>query len=374
MHNKKSIAATTIALVGASILTLATIAPGDAIAQTRRNNPQLNKLLRQGRELVEAGNYRQALQVYHQAVYIDQSNPKIYSGIGYLHTLDGDYSSAAQAYEYALVLEPRSLPFQYALAFCYAQLGRNRESELAYRQALRLNPNHVESHLGLGVVLMRQGQHRSAYAQYQAAARLDPQGGDVFGMMATALLEQDRTMEAIRLLQDSTQRYPRNGRLWLQLGIFLIGTTDDQVGALQALNQAARLDPNNPNIQIQLGSILKQQGNERDAQRLFYRAITSTPDTYTDQVRMGDLLYNEAVYGIAVLAYRRATELEPQNPKGFHRLGLALQGRAREIEAQSAWETAQDLYRRQGNENGADLMEALLDGEDSREPRFKPFN
>ncbi|MGB0564529.1 MAG: tetratricopeptide repeat protein, partial [Spirulinaceae cyanobacterium] len=343
------------------------------LAQTNRNQ-QLDELLRRGRELVEAGQYRQALQVYHQAVRIERTNPKIYSGIGYLHTLEGNYTDAAQAYEYALILEPNSVPFRYALAHCYAQLDRHQAAEREYRNVLRLDSNHVESYLGLGVVLMRQGRHRDAYRQYEIAARLNPQDGTVYGMMATALLEQDQPADAVSLLRQATERYPRNSRLWMQLGIFLMGTTNDQAGAIAALNQSARLDPSNPDVQIQLGTILLSQGNDQAAQRMFYRAITVAPDTYAEQERMGDLLYRQEVYSVAILAYRRATQLDPNNPAGFHRLGLALEGRSRSIEAESAWEMAMNLYRRQGNEIGAELMQALLDGEDSSEDRFRPFN
>ncbi|MEM8640871.1 MAG: tetratricopeptide repeat protein [Cyanobacteria bacterium P01_G01_bin.54] len=386
MQYRNRVTSTLIALAGVSLTTLITVIPGQTIplgkgavlaqtttAQTNRNQ-QLDALLRQGRELVEAGQYRRALQVYHQAVRIDQSNAKIYSGIGYLHTLEGSYTDAAQAYEYALILEPNSIPFRYALAHCFAQLDRHRAAENEYRAVLRLDPNHVESHLGLGVVLMRQGRHRDAYRQYEIAARLNPQDGTVYGMMATALLEQDRPTDAVNLLRQATARYPRNSRLWMQLGIFLMGTTDDQAGAIAALDQSARLDPSNPDVQIQLGAILLRQGNAQEAQRMFYRAITVASDTYAEQERIGDLLYNQAIYSVAILAYRRATQLDANNPAGFHRLGLALEGRSRKIEARTAWEMAMSLYRRQGNTIGVELMQALLDGEDSSEPRFKPFN
>lgn len=382
MHHRNPIVPTLIALAGVSLSTLTTLIPGDtvpfhqgaAIAQTRGNSQQLDELLRRGRELVEAGHYQQALEVYHQAVYIDQTNAKIYSGIGYLHTLQGNYTDAVQAYEYALIIEPNSIPFRYALAHCFAQLSRHREAEQAYRQVLHLNANHVESYLGLGVVLTRQGRHRDAYRQFEQAARLNPKDGEVYGMMATSLLEQDQPGAAINVLQQATERYPNNSRLWMQLGIFLIGTTEDQVGAIAAFNQSARLDPSNPDVQIQLGTILQEQGNTEAARQMFYRAITVADDTYPEQVRVGDLLFNQAEYAVAILAYRRATQLVADEPSGFHRLGLALEGRSRHNEARMAWETAMNLYRRQGNQVGIELMQALLDGEDSSEPRFRPFN
>ncbi|HBK64935.1 MAG TPA: Tfp pilus assembly protein PilF, partial [Cyanobacteria bacterium UBA11166] len=62
----------------------------------------------------------------------------------------------------------------------------------------------------------------------------------------------------------------------------------------------------------------------------------------------------------AIVAYRRLTEIAPQDPKAYYNLGLALKGRDRTTEAIAAIEKARDLYKRQGNSQGVRQAESLL--------------
>ena len=74
------------------------------VLSQQQPNQQLNELLRQGRELVKAGNYAQAIATYQQAANLDRQNPKIFSGIGYLEARQGHFQEAAKAYQQAIAV------------------------------------------------------------------------------------------------------------------------------------------------------------------------------------------------------------------------------------------------------------------------------
>jgi len=61
--------------------------------------PNLNELLRKGRELVDSGQIAQAIALYQQAARLDGKNPRIYSGIGYLEARQGNFQAAAESYQ-----------------------------------------------------------------------------------------------------------------------------------------------------------------------------------------------------------------------------------------------------------------------------------
>jgi tetratricopeptide (TPR) repeat protein len=88
---------------------------------------------------------------------------------------------------------------------------------------------------------------------------------------------------------------------------------------------------------------------------------------------IGDILFQKRAYLPAIVAYRRVTQLAPENPVGFHRLGIALQSRERRREAITAWQSALNLYEQQGNQLGAKTIESLL-GDDRNDDPFRPFN
>ncbi|MGH8002143.1 MAG: tetratricopeptide repeat protein, partial [Brasilonema sp.] len=110
-------------IVSTFVSRLASIQP--AIAQIRqpvpstqsRNDEQLSELLRRGREYVDAGDYANAIAIYRQAASLDEQNPKIFSGIGYLYARQGNFLEAVRAYQQALSLDPNNADFYYALGY-----------------------------------------------------------------------------------------------------------------------------------------------------------------------------------------------------------------------------------------------------------------
>ncbi|MDB9311746.1 tetratricopeptide repeat protein [Spirulina sp. CS-785/01] len=366
-------------LLGMGTTSLTGIVPSPVVAQNAsRNNEQLNDLLRRGRDLADTGNYQQAIATYQQAATLDRRNPKIYSGIGYLYAVQGRFQEAAQAYRNALFLDRNNSSFYYAYAHCLAQIGDNRNATNAYRHAIQLQPNHIDSYLGLGVVLMRQGYHDRALQVYQRVVNLNPPNGEVYGLMATALLEQNQTQSALDLLRQATQRYPNNSKLWMQLGIFLLGLEDNDQEALNALQRSANLDPRNPYAQLQIGRILRDRGQNQAADRMFYRVI-ALDNSVEVQLDIGDELMALEAYLPAIVAYRRATQLAPDNPDSYYKLGFALSARQRKREATQMWEKALRLYRQQGDTNRIQELQDLLGFNQPRSPdfdnsQFNPFN
>jgi tetratricopeptide (TPR) repeat protein len=104
-----------------------------AIAQI---NLELNNLLLKGEQYVEQKDYDQALETYEQAAILDQQNPEIFSGIGYVQTLRKDYSAAVAAYEQAIALSPDNPKLYYALGFSLGNAGKNIQAAKAYEKAV----------------------------------------------------------------------------------------------------------------------------------------------------------------------------------------------------------------------------------------------
>lgn len=351
------------------------INPIPVLAQYSPQNQQLTDLLRQARDYIDAGDYDRAIATYERAAYFDRRNAKIYSGIGYLRTLQGQYREAARAYEQALTIERNNADFYYAYAYCLAQLRENRRADRAYERAIQLNPRHIKSYIGRGVVLMREGEHARALSIFEGIARNSPGDGSVYGLMSTALLELDRSREAIERLQRAVQRYPNNAQLQLQLGIFLAGLTENEEGAMIALQRAARLNPNDPRVQLQIGWIYQQQGQEELARDMFNKASVTGYDSFAIQMEIGDIFLEQDSYLTATIAYRRAVQLAPDRPEAYYKLGLVLKARNRRADAIAAWNRAMSLYRTRGDRAGIEKIQTLLDEEETNRDRvFEPFN
>ena len=104
---------------------------------------KLNELLKQGRKLVEAGNYKLAIAIYQRAISLDPKNAQIYSGIGYLEARQENFPVAAQFYQQAIAIEPNNANFQYGLGYTMARLENYQAAVAAYRRASVLDKNNI---------------------------------------------------------------------------------------------------------------------------------------------------------------------------------------------------------------------------------------
>ena len=64
------------------------------------------------------------------------------------------------------------------------------------------------------------------------------------------------------------------------------------------------------------------------------------------------ILEQKEDYFRAIIAYRGFIELAPQNPYGYHRLGVILKKRGRNEEAEAMLKKAQTIYQQQDNQEG----------------------
>ncbi|NJL83586.1 MAG: tetratricopeptide repeat protein [Chloroflexaceae bacterium] len=171
-------------------------------------SPSLNELLRQGWALVEGGDYGSALQIYEQAARLAPENPKIHSGIGFLHARQGSYGEAIRAYQQAVSLDPNNADFHHALGYSLASNRDHVQAAAAYRRAIGLQPNSVKHYLGLGVVLLRQEDFGGASEIFRRVLQLDPNHEAAREVLAMIFLKQGQLSEATAFCSKRSPNFP----------------------------------------------------------------------------------------------------------------------------------------------------------------------
>ena len=176
------------------------------------NSQQLNQLLEEGRKLVDSGNFADAIIRYQEAAGLEQNNPRIFSGIGYLEARQGNFLAAMEAYRKAIALAPNNADFHYALGYVMGNLGDNTGAATAYRHAIEVNRKHMNAYLGLGVVLLRQGKYSDALWAYQKAVSLNPNSARAYELKGAILERQGRFKEAIAAVSHARNLYKHQGQ------------------------------------------------------------------------------------------------------------------------------------------------------------------
>jgi len=92
----------------------------------------------------------------------------------------------------------------------------------------------------------------------------------------------------------------------------------------------------------------------------YQRAVNVNSQSIEAQLALANLAIEQQEFIRAIVAYREAARLDPQNARAYYQLGIALKARGRRTEAITALQEAQALYQQQGKSDEAKKAEAAL--------------
>ena len=158
---------------------------------------------------------------------------------------------------------------------------------------------------------------------------------------ATILLTRGRGSEALRLLREAPPDQADSGELLAKLGAAL-RETGDLKGAAAAFERAQQADNQNPELLNDLAVTYAGLGRTADARRLFKVLLERAPASATTWFNLGLFELQNRRQADAVVAFRRAVEIEPSYGDAWYALGSALVGTDRRLAA-DAWRHAEPL-------------------------------
>jgi tetratricopeptide (TPR) repeat protein len=208
-----------------------------------------------------------------------------------------DYANAELLLKKYLEAQSENYAAWYDLGFLYHEQGRREESVAAYRKSVSAKPDVFESNLNLGLALAEAGDPQ-AEQFLRAATKLNPSSNPTQGHM----------------------------RAWLALGRLLeIAKPDDAIAAFQ---QAANLDPKDPQPHLDAGAILEKQQKAGEAEKEYQQALTIAPSSADALIALSNLYMREKRFIDAQASLKKLVAVHP-NDAGVHfQLGrmLAISG------------------------------------------------
>ncbi len=206
-----------------------------------------HQALQRALELRAAGGVEEAFQLLEGAVAQWPDDVPLRAELGWARLTRGDAVGAVKDLELAAQGDPTSPSLQTDLASAYLALGRGEDAVHAARRATDGAPNVAAGWMYLGRALILLGQNDEALRAVQRAVELAPNDPGSASELAQAFLIAGRPQEArvqferlCELLPGAWQPRVDLARLRLDLG--------DRAGALQALEQARALAPDEPKV------------------------------------------------------------------------------------------------------------------------------
>jgi tetratricopeptide (TPR) repeat protein len=230
-----------------------------------------------GDALQEAGEEREALKQYRQALRLDPDYAEAHNGLGTVLTRQGRLPDAIGQYEQALHVRPDSADAHYNLGVALERAGLMQEAIEHWEQTLRLDPDDAEAHNNLGAALTVQGKIQEAIGQYQQALRVKPDYAEAHNNLGATLRELGRLQEAIGHYEQALRLNPDYAEAHNNLGSALL----DQGRLQEAIShweQALHLAPDSAITHLNLGLALERLGHRQEAIQHYEQALRIKPD------------------------------------------------------------------------------------------------
>ncbi len=176
-----------------------------------------------------------------------------------------------------------------------AQAGRHAEATAAFEAALRDDPGNVLALKFLGAASLERGDLAGAIKYNERVVESGLHLADALSNLVLAYYGAGRLNEAIasgrRAMQaDAGHRAAREN---LTLVLQAMGTAraraGDASGAIDALEEAAALDPSNVEVTERLGAVLHRAGRVEEARSRFEAVVAAAPDRPAPQLSLAIL-------------------------------------------------------------------------------------
>ena len=128
---------------------------------------ELERILREGATLHEAGHYDEALALYDEALARWSSLALLWNNRGNTLLELGLIPQAIKSYQQALQLEPSLHDSRVALATCLQAAGEVQQALAECTQVLKVAPDHAEAHWNFGLLLLLQGDYTAGFREYE---------------------------------------------------------------------------------------------------------------------------------------------------------------------------------------------------------------
>jgi tetratricopeptide (TPR) repeat protein len=277
------------------------------------------------------GNLQRSVALFQSATRRDPTFALAQAGLGEAYWALYDVTRAREwtdkardAIAEALRLDPDQPGVHYSLALIYHGTGRAEEALGQVRQALILQPGGDDAHRLLARLLADQGRSEEAVAEARRAIDLRPGYWGGYSALGSLYLQIGRLPEAAAAFRRVTELQPDNAWGFQQLGTALHMAGDTE-GALSNYERALRLMPD-PKAWGNVGAIHYAQGRLRLAARAFEESARLDPNSPPAQRNLGDTYRRLGQEAKARESYRRAVRLVEEalrvNPRDARALAM----------------------------------------------------
>ena len=199
--------------------------------------------------------------------------------------------------------------------------GASEDGEAALAKVRESDPKMYIVPFMLGENALRRQDWQRAASELEKCLELNPNFDQAMAGLARALLNLNRPTDAKQWLDKALQFNPQNYRAWYERGF--IESKTDQPAAIADMQKAVTIQPNFAPLRRDLGMLLFQQQNYRQAATHLSRAAELGIHDAPLYNFLGISYSRSKELKKAVASYKQALQLDPNLAEAHLNLGFA---------------------------------------------------
>lgn len=303
-----------------------------------------------------SGDVEQAHASWLNANQLDPLSARVHAVHGLILTAAGQPIEAAEAYEQALALDPGNAESLYGLAMLEFGAGRGVAALERLNTVIQLEPTMIDAQRWRILILAELGETQAAIDSADSALAILPGSIEIIVARAAALRIAGKADAALADLNAALLRSPEHSRAWTEKGYALhalgryvegldafdqalehdeslyaliglgLAELDQGMGkaALAAFDRALLLNPENFDACFYRAQTLEMLGDFEQALVAYEEVLARRPDFAFAYNNIGKIKRDMGLIDEAVLALRRAMEIDPNDPRIHSNLLLTL--------------------------------------------------
>jgi len=248
---------------------------------------------RLGALMVEQGDAEGAEAHLRQALLLNDRNDEALYFLGRSLILEKKLSEAIDVLKRAIEADSKAGQYDYQLGLAYEGGSQLADATAAFTQSTSKDPKSADAWEHLGLVLAAQNLFSDALDALEKAAALEPERARLWAEIGDAQQQSGDADKAIASLQKSVKLDSAQAGVWTKLGIAFRdkGCDSCKVRAIEALQRATVLAPQDPTAFHELGYVYKDDRKRAEAIAAFKRYLELKPDASDADSVKDDIFY-----------------------------------------------------------------------------------
>ncbi|MGA1867944.1 MAG: tetratricopeptide repeat protein [bacterium] len=274
-----------------------------------------------GNIFLNQGDMNKAALNFERTIKIDPLNSSAYNNLGLIYSKQGKMQLALEHFQEAAALDPDNPEAHNNLGGIYLGKGNYHEAVTECTKALTLRPDYKKALINLGIAYFYLRDYTQAEHAYRRVLELDDNYPELYNQYGQLYLARGEFSEALSCFKKMVFLKPNDPEAYYNMGKAYQALGDNDQ-AIYSWGKALSLNPHLNGVHLNLGNAYFEKELVESAIKEWNIALVGKNiDVVTHLINLGMAYSQMGEYDKAIRAWKKAKEMNPEDPNPYYYLG-----------------------------------------------------